>query len=364
MIFPSNLVVAALDYYGIFNFPSNKSGDTKPGGTEENASWNGIVGLLSRGEADIGLTQIAVTKERLEVVDFSEPYYLIERTYAMNFPSLVKRAYIYTYPFDIKIWIGIIISLFLVPAVFCILGCRKPPYMYIFFKLIGAMFKQSFTEYKFNNRFLIGIWWCFCFILSVSCAAVVASLMVIPMYEHFQKNFEELAEFVKKGEYKLIMPKGTAYTKDALNSLKGSHVFIAEAVVRNDWFVTIEDYNNPYIPSKTAVLGSRLAFYFKYGKAPFSTKYISEDTLKFVRNSVMVNKRFCCKKQIDCVIKKRLINLVYSKGLLTMRFAGVELKLVRILNVSNEDFLQTTLQVLLFASSLDTVYQSLHFLQK
>ncbi|GIX85733.1 glutamate receptor ionotropic, delta-1 [Caerostris darwini] len=124
------------------------------------------------------------------------------------------------------------------------------------------------------------------------------------MYEHFPKNFEELAEFVKEGEYKVIMPKGTAYMKDTLNSLKESHVFIAETVVRNDWFVTMEDYNNPYIPSKTAVLGSRLAFYFKYGKAPLSTKYISEDTLKFAKNSMMVNKRFCCKKQIDCIIKK------------------------------------------------------------
>ncbi|GIX85732.1 uncharacterized protein CDAR_241821 [Caerostris darwini] len=151
-----------------------KSCDTKPGGTEgqllelisqalhfkyklvtpsdgqvgtlqENGSWNGIIGLVSRGEADIGLTQISVTKQRLEVVDFSEPYYLNKRTYAMNFPSLVKRAYIYTYPFDIKIWIGIIIAIFLVPVVFCILGRGKPPFMYIFFKLIGAMFKQSFT---------------------------------------------------------------------------------------------------------------------------------------------------------------------------------------------------------------------------
>ncbi|GIY97274.1 glutamate receptor ionotropic, delta-1 [Caerostris extrusa] len=203
------------------------------------------------------------------------------------------------------------------------------------------MLNQSFDEDKFSNRFLVGIWWCFCYLLSVSYAAVIASLMVIPMYEHFPKNFEELAEFVKEGEYKVIMPKGTAYTKDTLNGLKGSHVFIAETVVRNDWFVTLEDYNNPYIPSKTAVLGSRLAFYFKYGKAPLSTKYISEDTLKFVTNSLMVNKRFCCKKQIDCIIKKinkfglfkRIIDQeIHKSGIRDSKSGSLS-------SVSNEDFL-------------------------
>ncbi|GIY97276.1 hypothetical protein CEXT_438751 [Caerostris extrusa] len=48
-----------------FKYKLVTSTDGQVGTLQENGSWNGIVGLISRGEADIGLTQISVTKERL-----------------------------------------------------------------------------------------------------------------------------------------------------------------------------------------------------------------------------------------------------------------------------------------------------------
>ncbi|GIY97272.1 glutamate receptor ionotropic, delta-1 [Caerostris extrusa] len=254
MEFPRNLRVAAVNYYGIFELPSNKNGHTKPGGTE---------GQL------------------LELI--SQALHL-------------RRG--------------------------------KPTYMYMFFKLFGAMFNQSFDEDKFSNRFLVGIWWCFCYLLSVSYAAVIASLLVIPMYESYPKDFEDLAEFVRKGEYKVILPRGTAYTKDTLNSLKESHVYLGETALKRGWYVPMEVYNKPYIPPKTAVIGGRLIFYFKYGRAPLSTKYISDDVMKFMRNGVLVNKNFCCKKAIDFVIKRinefglfeRIVNYeIYKFGIRVLK---------------------------------------------
>ncbi|GIY17026.1 uncharacterized protein CEXT_296731 [Caerostris extrusa] len=42
-------------------------------GSLKNGSWSGIIGMLDRGEADMGITYMAVTEDRFQVVDFSAP---------------------------------------------------------------------------------------------------------------------------------------------------------------------------------------------------------------------------------------------------------------------------------------------------
>jgi hypothetical protein len=40
------------------------------GSQSRNGSWTGVVGLVSRGEAEIGIGDFTMTKERSEVVAF------------------------------------------------------------------------------------------------------------------------------------------------------------------------------------------------------------------------------------------------------------------------------------------------------
>ena len=42
------------------------------GSKSGNGTWNGMMALVSSGEADIGLGHISVTKERSEVVAFTD----------------------------------------------------------------------------------------------------------------------------------------------------------------------------------------------------------------------------------------------------------------------------------------------------
>lgn len=48
-------------------------------------NWNGIIGLLEREEADVGLSHLDITASRKEVVDFSFPYDVADETFARNF---------------------------------------------------------------------------------------------------------------------------------------------------------------------------------------------------------------------------------------------------------------------------------------
>lgn len=38
-------------------------------------NWNGMIGQLVRGEAEVGLAEFSMTKERLQDLDFADPLF-------------------------------------------------------------------------------------------------------------------------------------------------------------------------------------------------------------------------------------------------------------------------------------------------
>ncbi|CAJ0601798.1 unnamed protein product, partial [Cylicocyclus nassatus] len=49
--------------------------DGLPGVPDYDGNWNGLIGALVSGSADIALTSLSVTAERETAVDFTIPYY-------------------------------------------------------------------------------------------------------------------------------------------------------------------------------------------------------------------------------------------------------------------------------------------------
>ncbi len=49
------------------------SPDGKFGGLEQDGSFNGIIGVLERGEADIGINVLSLTTDRANAADHSQP---------------------------------------------------------------------------------------------------------------------------------------------------------------------------------------------------------------------------------------------------------------------------------------------------
>jgi ABC-type amino acid transport substrate-binding protein len=46
------------------------------GSVLSNGSWNGLIGMLARREADVAITGVIMTPMRTEVVDFTLPIFL------------------------------------------------------------------------------------------------------------------------------------------------------------------------------------------------------------------------------------------------------------------------------------------------
>ena len=64
--------------------------DGEYGEKDEAGNWNGVVGELVSGRADIGLAALNVMAEREKVIDFTIPYYD-----TMGFTILMKKPKVY-----------------------------------------------------------------------------------------------------------------------------------------------------------------------------------------------------------------------------------------------------------------------------
>ncbi|MFH4984366.1 hypothetical protein AB6A40_011075 [Gnathostoma spinigerum] len=58
-----------------FTYTLFEVGDKHYGTVDENGLWNGLIGAVTSGFADIALAPLSVTAEREDVVDFTLPYY-------------------------------------------------------------------------------------------------------------------------------------------------------------------------------------------------------------------------------------------------------------------------------------------------
>ena len=76
-----------------------------------NGSWDGIIGMIERKEADIGIGGITISNERMSVVDFSFPYIATPVQYAMRYPQTLPPVMIIFKPFHWQVWIILLITI-------------------------------------------------------------------------------------------------------------------------------------------------------------------------------------------------------------------------------------------------------------
>ncbi|XP_070001080.1 glutamate receptor-like [Penaeus vannamei] len=69
-----------------------------------NGSWEGVIGLVARGEADLSVP-LSITTERLAAVDFTEPVFIDEFAIAYKLPSLKSDIRGFIKPFSPVLWL-------------------------------------------------------------------------------------------------------------------------------------------------------------------------------------------------------------------------------------------------------------------
>ncbi|XP_076222964.1 glutamate receptor U1-like isoform X2 [Nomia melanderi] len=83
---------------------------------DQNGSWSGMVGLLQRGEIDIGGTGMFFIKERLDVLEYVQLYSRMRSAFIFRQPLLSMISNIFALPFQRSVWIAIGVFLLAVLA--------------------------------------------------------------------------------------------------------------------------------------------------------------------------------------------------------------------------------------------------------
>ncbi|GBL86639.1 hypothetical protein AVEN_194878-1 [Araneus ventricosus] len=330
MGFPKKLIVAAYNYTQISEMYGEDIGEMKLGGVDgrllsilsqvlqfryelvsspdriwgnhlKNGNWTGLIGMVSRGEADLAIGFLSLTEDRLTAVDFTVPYSVNEICFATHIPRAIPQPHAFLHSFKWDLWLSILTIWIILPFIFYLQSRKKSPYLEMLFQLYRNIIRQHMTNNTAVNRFLLGIWLYFSLIISTSYTAGLASLQTLKYTEIPVKNFEELSWAVTEGKYRAVATQ--SLVEYLLRSDKEFIVRLGQAIDENKWFPPLgHSLDEEYFDGKTAVIDVKLVFGLRFGMPPWSTKYISENILDSVGVGIAVRKDFCCKDALDALI--------------------------------------------------------------
>ncbi|XP_053363167.1 glutamate receptor 4a isoform X2 [Clarias gariepinus] len=286
--------------YKISIVPDGKYGARDP----ETKIWNGMVGELVYGKAEIAVAPLTITLVREEVIDFSKPFMSLGISIMIKKPQKSKPGvFSFLDPLAYEIWMCIVFA-YIGVSVVLFLVSRFSPYEWkredaedepdpdqppnefgIFNSLwfsLGAFMQQGcdFTPRSLSGRIVGGVWWFFTLIIISSYTANLAAFLTVERMVSPIESAEDLAkqteiaygtlesgstkEFFKRSKIAVyekmwsymrsaepsVFTKTTAEGVARVRKSKGKYAFLLES--------TMNEYTEQRKPCDTMKVGGNL----------------------------------------------------------------------------------------------------------
>ncbi|KAG8198891.1 hypothetical protein JTE90_015105 [Oedothorax gibbosus] len=288
--------------------------DGEWGRLEADGTWNGMIGMVHRGEADLAIGHLTITQSRRNVVDFL-PYAIEENTFATNLNNrFLSKPSFYLAPFQLHVWISCLLVLCLMPLVFRFLMEKKVPIRKLYLSMFGIFFSHplTFSITDIKDKILLLTWFIFALILSSSYRSILLSSLTVPLPDYGVRTIQELASAITAGKFRATTSLGSVDKELLKTSEDEALKIIGEHIIEEEW-MSNNIVEAPKIKPSTAVLGPRFHFLLQYGEAPFTTKLLFKETVSFWIVGLAVRKNFCCKKELASHIGGVVSNGIYQK---------------------------------------------------
>ncbi|XP_060582121.1 glutamate receptor 4-like isoform X2 [Ruditapes philippinarum] len=199
-------------------------------GSKENGSWNGLIGELMTGEADIALASLTITHQREEAVYFTKPYMNTGISIMIKKPEREKPGvFSFMDPLSLQVWGLIIGGFFAVSFILYMVG-RFSPYEWqdedtdadtapsdtfsfintLWFSL-GALMQQGPDIFprSLSGRVLASAWW---FFTLITISSYTANLAAFLTFEKLTTPINSVDDLVKQSNLKYgIQKSGATY---------------------------------------------------------------------------------------------------------------------------------------------------------
>lgn len=285
-----------------FSYQLLSPNDKAYGSILSNGTWNGMVGMVERGEVDLIIHKLSVTQRRLEVIDYSYPYLIDPLTFATTNPEYSSSLTSFLKPFSFNVWISLLACVFILPGIFYLLFRRK----YSVNNIIQCSFPgqpESTGEYVLKTSCLISG-----MLMRHFYTAVLLSFMMVPSFIGV-RTVKELADSVLQGRHQCVTVPGAFIPEALLSSNDSNSKIIGENLLKNNGSNDFEDVlGNIRSSVKSAFIEARSLL------LPLKPKYfVSDDGLFVDLRGMGTQKRFCCKKQLDTFIHYIWASGIYNK---------------------------------------------------
>ncbi|CAJ0607011.1 unnamed protein product [Cylicocyclus nassatus] len=202
-----------------FNYTIYEVEDGTFGTIDQNGNWNGLIGALVSGSADIALAPLSVTAERENDVDFTVPYYdLVGTTILMRRTDADYSLFKFMKVLEWPVWLCILAAYILTSLTLWLFD-RFSPYSYTNNrkKYPDDVEKREFTlkeclwfcmtsltpqgggeaPKNISGRLAAATWWLFGFIIIASYTANLAAFLTVSRLEQPISSLDDLAKQYK-----------------------------------------------------------------------------------------------------------------------------------------------------------------------
>ncbi|GFS94008.1 lig_chan-Glu_bd domain-containing protein [Nephila pilipes] len=271
------------------------------GSKNKNGTWTGQIGMVARGEADIGMSLIAILYERTQVVDFSVAYSM-EAIAFISHKIQLEGIFQFLQLFDVATWISIFVTLIFLSAVIFLIFRGTASFPFIFFNIYSTVLGKSLLlpDYIFKWKLFLAVWFLCAFVLSSSYSAVLLSFLTLSPPSRALVTFKDVANAMKKG-FRAFAGKHT-FVASYMSHSEDKHLrFIGTNIQKNEWYHDWKTMlSGKMLPQGDIYFSSRNMLSLLYGNS--ESLYISLHTMLVVPIGVIMNKNFCCASELNEIL--------------------------------------------------------------
>ena len=181
-----------------------------------NTTWNGMIGEVMRGEADMAVADLTITSKREEAVDFTLPFMNTGISILFKKPTTkVTTLFSFLSPFSMVVWVYVVGAYVGVSVILFLVG-RLSPYEWdnphpcrqddqvlendfsllnSFWFTIGSLMQQGsdLAPKSMSTRTIAGIWYFFTLIMISSYTANLAAFLTVEKVVYPIESAEDLS---------------------------------------------------------------------------------------------------------------------------------------------------------------------------
>ncbi|XP_035226761.1 probable glutamate receptor, partial [Stegodyphus dumicola] len=210
-------------------------------GRIKNGSWTGLIGMVTRKEADMASGCVSVTSQRFGACGFSYPFDIQKSVIISKTPEEKPKTYAVLLPFPVQVWLLMLLSLLVYLLLFYFTG-RVYQTIYLrqsysieslFWYLYGTICAEGGKLTSIiqgpSAVLLLILWLLFVLVMQASYCGTLMSVLTFPWSEPSINTLHDLAQAVVKKGYKCGCRKGTINC-DTMLELQGDLKVIAESL--------------------------------------------------------------------------------------------------------------------------------------